>query len=81
LNKNIFKQLYENKDEIESKFGEPLEWQILEGKRACRIRKQVKIGGYRNEEKWPEIHEKMVDSMIRLEASTKQYIRKLKFSN
>ncbi len=79
LNKNIFNQLYEHKDDIESKFGEPLEWQKLEGKRACRIRKQIKIGGYRDEEKWSEIHEAMVDSMIRLEDSMKPYIRKLKF--
>jgi hypothetical protein len=45
------------------------------------IRKQITIGGYCDEEKWPEIHEKLVDYMIRLENSIKPYIRKLKFSN
>ena len=35
------------KEKIEESFGEPLEWQILEGKRACRIKKQIDVGGYR----------------------------------
>lgn len=77
-NKVIFEKLVNNKDDIENTFGEPLEWERLEGKRACRIRKRIKVGGYRDEEgKWHQIHEAMVDSMIRLELSLKPYISKL----
>ena len=77
-NKVIFEKLVNNKDDIENTFGEPLEWERLEGKRACRIRKRIKVGGYRDEEgKWHQIHEAMVDSMIRLERSLKPYISKL----
>ena len=78
INKNIFSQLFQNKEMIESEFGEPLEWQTLEGKRACRIKKRITIGGYRDDDKWSEIHEAMVNCMIKLEQSLKPYIKKLK---
>ena len=78
LNKNIFNQIFQHKEMIESKFGESLEWQMLEGKRACRIKKKITIGGYRDDEKWAEIHETMVDCMVKLEQSLKPIIKKLK---
>jgi len=77
-NKTIFDQLMEHKKAIEAEFGGPLEWQRLEGRRACRIRKTISIGGYLDEDKWPKIHEAMIDAMIRLEKALKPYIRKLK---
>lgn len=77
-NKTIFDVLFKTKNQIEKAFGGPLEWQSLEGKRACRIKKQIK-GGYRDsEEKWPEIHRNMVDTMIRFSEVLKPYIQKLK---
>lgn len=77
-NKEIFEQLFENKEDIENIFEEALSWERLEGKRACRISKRISVGGYRDEEeKWPQVHEAMVDSMIRLEKSLKPYISKL----
>lgn len=76
-NKAIFGELAANKDEIEEKFGGPLEWQRLEGKRACRIKKQLDIGGYRDDEKWPEIQDTMLDAMIRLDKALKPHIAKL----
>ncbi len=77
-NKEIFEQIFENKEDIENIFGDALDWERLEGKRACRISKRISVGGYRDEEeKWPRVHESMVDSMIRLEKSLKPYIAKL----
>jgi len=76
-NKSIFNQLYEHKNMIEEKFGESLDWQKLEGKRACRIKKQITIGGYRDEDKWTEIQELMIDNMIKLEQSMRPFIKKL----
>ncbi len=77
-NKAIFEKLFNHKEEIEKSFGNQLEWEKLEGKRACRIRKRIKVGGYRDaEEKWPQIHEAMVNDMIRLEEALRPYIKKL----
>jgi hypothetical protein len=77
-NKEIFDILESSKNQIESIFGEPLEWQRLEGRRACRIKKEFSIGGYRDEEKWEEIQNAMIDAMIRFEKAFRPYIDKLK---
>lgn len=77
-NKEIFDQLAESKDSIEKAFGEPLEWERLEGKRACRIRKLLVLGGYQDEASWPEIQEAMIDAMVRLAKALKPHIAQLK---
>lgn len=77
-NEEIFDTLETAKEEIEEAYGEPLEWQRLEGKRACRIGKRFSLGGYRDdEEEWSEIQDAMVDGMIRLEAALRPHIDKL----
>lgn len=76
-NLQIFQQIREHRHEIESQFGGPLDWQELENKRACRIRKTIS-GGYRDpESNWPDIHRRMVDTMVRLENALTPYIKKL----
>jgi hypothetical protein len=76
-NITIFDKLFESKDAIEEAFGGSLEWQRLESKRACGIRKQISLGGYRDEAKWPEIQDAMIDAMIRLDKALKPHIAKL----
>lgn len=71
-NKAIFDALIEKKLRIEEAYGEPLTWDRLDDKRACRIKAYVKSGGYRNpESEWPAIQNEMVEKMIRLEAALK----------
>jgi len=78
-NKAIFDQLLAAKEEIERVFNEPLEWQRLEDRRACRIRKQITIGGWRDDPaKWPDVYAAMVDAMIRLEKALKPHVQRLK---
>lgn len=78
-NKTIFDQLLAAKEDIERVFGEPLEWQRLEERRACRIRKKLTIGGWRDDPaRWPDVYTAMVDAMIRLEKALKPHIQKLK---
>jgi len=76
-NKVIFDTLAASKDAIQGVFGEPLDWQPLEAKRACRITKEIGLGGYRDEARWPAVHEAMIDAMIRLDRALRPYIRKL----
>lgn len=74
----VFDEFSHNQGEIEKTFGMPLVWQRLEGKRACRIRKDFELGGYADEEKWPDIHEALIDAMIRLEKALRPHISSLK---
>jgi hypothetical protein len=76
-NGDIFDQLIASKEAIDGSIGESLEWQQLEGNRACRVRKQIDIGEYRDEDKWPEIHQAMIQAVIRLEEAFRPYIDKL----
>ena len=38
---------------------------------------QLELGGYRDEDRWADVHEEMVDAMIRLEKALRPYIAKL----
>lgn len=78
-NKALFDQLEEHKAEIEAAFGGPLNWEGLEGKRACRISLTLADGGYRSaDELWPQLQDTQIDAMIRLERAMKPFIQKLK---
>ncbi len=77
-NKAIFDTLIASKSNVESAFGEPLEWERLEGKRACRIKKRTEVGGYRDDEaEWPVLLDTLIDAMVRLEKALKPCIGKL----
>lgn len=76
INKSRFDELFKHKDEIEKVFNDQLYWERLDVKRASRISFGFNLGLY-NKDKWDEIQDKMIDIMIRLEKSTKQYIMQL----
>jgi hypothetical protein len=77
-NKGIFDRLDATKSTIVQDFGESLEWEHPEGKRAYGITKTITLGGYRDDEaKWPEIQDAMITAMIRLEKSLRPYIEDL----
>jgi hypothetical protein len=51
----------------------------LEDRRACRIRKSITIGGWRDAPaKWPEVYAALVDAMVRLEKALKPHVQNLK---
>ena len=78
-NKEIFEQLLSKKGDIERAFGEgeTLEWEALEGKRACRIKKTIPVAGWQDEGKWPEAHEAMIDAMIKLDRALRPHVRQI----
>jgi len=73
----IFNSLIKNKEQIETSFGESLEWNKKEGRRICRIRSHSKIGGIKNTEEWHNIQDDMIDRMKRLEAALNPFLKKI----
>lgn len=77
----IFNRLYEHHKAIEQAFGSSIDWQRLEGKRACRINYVRKGGGYRSpEEQWPEIQDSIIQSMVKLEKALHPFLKQLKIN-
>ena len=77
LNKKRFDKLYTYKREIEKSFGDKLEWERLENRRASRITKRFKNTGLYETEKWNTLQDRMIDGMIRLEKTLRDYIKEL----
>lgn len=77
-NKQIFDQLYANIEEIESRFGASLMWERFDDRQACRISYLIDMGGYRDEDRWPEIQDAMIEAMIRFEQVFRPYLDQLK---
>ncbi len=77
-NKKIFDALYSRREAIEATFGEPLDWQRMEGRRASRIAYHLTGGGLVDRERWPEIQDAMIEVMGRLEKALKPYVREIK---
>lgn len=69
-NETIFGQLLSNKDAIEADVGTPLEWQLLDSKRACRIKLETN-GNIFDRDQWPVMIPFMVSAMGRLEGALK----------
>jgi len=77
-NKRIFDDLYAHKKEIEEVFGDKLEWERLDDRRASRIRKRYSYAGLNETDKWDKLENDMIDGMIRLEKALKKHIGNLK---
>ena len=77
-NEQIFDALAAHREAVEEAYGEALSWERLDGRRACRIAHRLDIGGYRDEASWPEISERTVDAMIRLEQALRPWLNQLK---
>ena len=77
-NEQIFDRLTNARSEIEQVFGEPLEFDRMEGKRACRLRKRIDAGGYLDEKDWPKVQEAMVKNMIQLEKAISPHLQRMK---
>lgn len=74
--KEIFDDLYVQKIEIEAEFGDQLDWQRLDMKKASRIAYWIKDKGLSTEDKWDEIQNKMITKMIKLEEVMGKRIKK-----
>jgi hypothetical protein len=77
-NKTIFDKLYSTRDSIESNFGNALQWQRLDDRRASRISFVISKGGLKDDpDKWPLIQDAMIDAMDRLYKAMMPHLREL----
>lgn len=77
-NRRLLNLLKTKQDEIESAFGDALEWTESEGVRACRIVKSIDAGGLKDREKWDEIIRVTIDAMVRLEKALGSHLQALR---
>jgi len=75
-NDHCFESLEKRQCEIEKEFGAPLDWQLLEAKRACRIAFHGSSGGWGTARcDWPGLHAEMIAAMIRLEKAMRDPVQ------
>jgi len=74
-NLQIFEALESHREQIDAGFGEPLDWQRLDQRRACRIRHKLELGGWRDQERWPQIADVTIDAMVRLEKAVGPHLQ------
>ncbi len=77
-NKRMFNNLQAKKIEVERNFGESLIWDHAEGRRVCRVRWKSEGEGLKDESRWAEIQDRMIERMIKLEAALRPHIARLK---
>jgi hypothetical protein len=75
-NKFIFDELKKRQNEIESVFGEALEWRRLDDKKASIIQIEKSFDGF-NKKVWDESSDFLVDTMIRLEKAIKPHLQSI----
>ncbi|MDE1236036.1 DUF4268 domain-containing protein [Vibrio aestuarianus] len=69
-NKWLFDQLFKQKDQIDSAFGEPLEWLRLDDKKQSRIQFSCKVEGF-NKDIWHDHITWHLEHMVKLEKALK----------
>jgi len=73
-----FEKLHQRREEIEQTFGDALDWLALTSKQERRIRKIMPGSSQSPESEWPEIQDRMIDALIRLDDALRQPIQELK---
>jgi len=73
-NKFLFDFLHERKEQIETTFGDKLEWMRLDDKKASRINFRLAVDGY-DQAQWSSYIQWHLEHMTRLEQAFKQFIR------
>ena len=73
-NKKLFDSLHNQKDKIETLFGDQLDWQRLDEGKGSRIAYWLKDVSVFNEEDWPHMINFMTSNMIKLEKAFKDIL-------
>ncbi len=78
-NKAVFNALRSQQEQIETVFGEPLDWEDLPDRIGSRISKEITGGGWLTpENEWPALQNRMIDVVVRLDKALKGPIQSVK---
>lgn len=73
-----FNSLAAQRSDIEAKFGSDLDWQDLPGRQGCRICKELPGGWKSPESEWPDMQNRIIDTLIRLDGALRKPVQDLK---
>lgn len=73
-----FRALEAQKTQIETAFGGSLDWHDLPGRLGCRVCKELEGGWNLPESEWPEMQDRMIDALIRLDVAVRGPVQLLK---
>jgi len=77
INKIRFDKLLKNKEKIEKEFDRKLNWERLDNRRASRIAIYFEGIGIKDKEKWDNLQDTMIDTIVKMESVFKKYISQL----
>ncbi len=72
--KELFDSLLANKDAIEQSIGQKLDWDRLEGKKACVICATIPGLNFNKQDNYPELMNKAIDMVLAFRAAFKPFI-------
>jgi hypothetical protein len=73
-NKVMYDRLLVAKNEIESRFGQPLKWERLNNRQSARVRFDLDEGSLEDEPHWAAMQDKLIETMIRFERAIRPYL-------
>ena len=73
-NKQIFDKIYSHNEQIESNFGNELDWQRLDDGKGCRVAYYLNGVSVFNEEDWDKMIEFLTSNMIKFEMAVKDIL-------
>ncbi|HHU53893.1 MAG TPA: DUF4268 domain-containing protein [Clostridiaceae bacterium] len=73
-NKDLFDELYTQKEEIESKLGFPMEWERLDDKKASRIKYYIPGLNFNRQNNYPELMSEIINKVVIIRDVFKGYL-------
>ena len=72
--KDLFDNLYSNKETIESEFGAKLRWERLDERKASRIKYYIDGLNFDDHSNYPDLNEKIISTVIKMRKVFKKYL-------
>ena len=76
-NEKLYDKLFQNKEDIEHSYGEPLTWERLDDKKSARITHRIFGVDVTNREDWDKIKDFLCNAMVKFEKALKEPLKKV----